>query len=135
MRGSPGTCGRRIDRRIQPIFNAQTRFNGGARLEARGRLPDALEAYRGARRIMPHNGTIHAALGRTAHSLGRNALARRYSRTAVRLLEEEQARHPEDPNIDILLAQCLARLGEKDRAEAHLRAGFFRRRSFIADGD
>ncbi len=124
-----------IDRRLDPILKAHRRFEAGARREARGCLPAALDAYREARRIMPRNGAICVALSRTAQELGRASLAKGYARTAVRLLEGELEHSSEDPNVDMMLAQCLDRIGETSRAELHLRAGFLRRRAFIADDD
>jgi len=124
-----------IDRRLKPILDAYRQFLTGARREAQGRLAAALDAYREARRIMPRNGAICVALSRTAQALSRYSLAKGYARTAVRLLEGELERYPEDPNVDTMLAQCLDRMGEKSRAETHMRAGFLRRRAFIADDD
>ena len=122
-----------IDRKINPILNAYRFFNNGVRQEGREKIRGALKSYRKAKKIMPKNGVIDTALSRVAHALGDTPLARRYARTAVRLLEKECARHPEDPNIDLLLAQCLARIGEQQKSAVHLRTGFAKRRSFIVD--
>jgi hypothetical protein len=125
---------RTIDRAVDPILKAHRLFQKGARQEARGNGRAAREAYRAAQKLMPENGIVRAGLSRVAHALGDGRWAAHHGRLAVCQLEKEGALYPGDPNIDLLLAQCLARLGERERSGVHLRTGFAKRRALVVDG-
>lgn len=126
---------RELDRCLAPILCSYRLFRQGMAAEARRRPDRAVAAYRAARRRLPQSGVVAAALSRASALLGRHAAAARCARSAVKLLERELRLHPEDPNVEILLAQCLRLLNEPERTAAHLTAGFAKRRAIMAGGE
>jgi len=121
--------------RMRPILAASRAYSRAGALEASGSYLQALEGYRHAHRLLPGHGAILAAMSRAAHAHGRLGWARRYARLAIPPLEAEQERHPHEPAIDLLLAQCLARVGDRGRAAQHLGRGAAKRRAVLVGGD
>ncbi|MBU0678009.1 MAG: hypothetical protein KJ626_07810 [Verrucomicrobia bacterium] len=124
-----------IDRKVDPILDAHRLYCRGARAESRHKFGEALQCYGEANQCLPENGAILAAMSRAAHELDKMSQAAGYAKMAVPLLEVDRRDYADDPNIDLLLAQCLARMGDLAQVGAYLRAGSLKRRCVMADGD
>jgi serine/threonine protein kinase len=98
--------------RLQP-FQANSHLVRARALEALGRYDEAIAACQEAEKFELDRSQLLLMLGHVAAGRGRTAEARRYA--------EEVERLPRPRPVD--LAGLFARLGEPDRAMAHLRTG------------